>query len=118
MKINRDKTKIVHFRKISVSRTKHEFNLGENNIEIVDKYKYLGIYFDECLDFKCTASMFAGAGGRPLGSIISKFKPLTNVGFDMYTKLYHSGVVPVMDYSLDIWVLKNMVNVRKFNKEH
>ncbi len=46
MKINRDKTKIVHFRKKSVSRTEHEFILDENNIEIVDKYKYLGIYVD------------------------------------------------------------------------
>ncbi len=57
MKINRDKTKIVHFRKKSVPRTKHDFNmfnLDENNIKIVDKYKYL--YFDEFLDFRCTAS--------------------------------------------------------------
>ncbi len=76
IKINRDKTKIVHFRNKSVPRTKHDFNLDENNIEIVDKYKYLGIYFDEFLDFRCTACMLAGAGGRTLGSIISKFKSL------------------------------------------
>ncbi len=99
MKTNRDKTKIVHFRKKSVSRSKHEFNLDGNNIEIVDKYKYLGIYFDEFLDFKCTASMFAGTGGRAQGSIICKIKSLKNVGFETYTKLYHSRVVPVMDYS-------------------
>ncbi len=49
MKINRDKTKIVRFRKKSVPRTKDELN-----VEIVDKYKYLGIYVDEFLDFKCT----------------------------------------------------------------
>ncbi len=48
-------------------------------------------------NFRYTASMLAGAGGRTLGSIISKFKSLKNVGFETYTKLYHSGVVPVMD---------------------
>ncbi len=63
MKINRDKIKIVHFRKQSVSRTKHEFFVDENNIEIVDKYKYLGIYFEEFLDFKCTASMIVSNVG-------------------------------------------------------
>ncbi len=48
--------------------------------------------------------MFAGAGGKALGSFISKFKFLKNVGFETYTKLYHSGVVPVLDYSSGIFV--------------
>ncbi len=51
--------------------------------------------------------MLAGAGGRALGSIISKFKSLKNMGFETYTKLYHSGVIPVMDYSSGIWGFKN-----------
>ncbi len=34
------------------------FFLGNLDIEIVDKYKYLGIFLDEFLDFKCTASIF------------------------------------------------------------
>ncbi len=57
MKINKDKTKIVHFKTQTVPRTKYDFHLDENNIEIVDKYKYLSMCFDEFLDFKCTASM-------------------------------------------------------------
>ncbi len=47
--------------------------------------------------------MLAGAGGRAQGNIISKFKFLKNVGFETYTKLYHIGVVPAMDYSSGIW---------------
>ncbi len=35
--------------------------------------------------------MLAGAGGRAMGSIISKFKYLKNVDFETYTRLYHSG---------------------------
>ncbi len=84
--------------------------------QVVDKYKYLGIYFDEFLDFKCTASMFAREGGRALGSIISKFKSLKNVGFETYTKLYHTGVVPVMDYSLGIWGFKNYSECEKIQQ--
>ncbi len=48
--------------------------------------------------------MLAGAGGRAMGSIISKLKSVKNVGFETYTKLYHSGVVPVLDYSSGIFV--------------
>ncbi len=50
--------------------------------------------------------MLTGACGRALGSIISKFKSLKNVGFETYTKLYHNGVVPVLYYSSGIWGLK------------
>ncbi len=46
--------------------------------------------FTKCFEF--------GVAGRAMGSIISKFKSLKNVGFETYSKLYHSGVVPIMDY--------------------
>ncbi len=71
--------------------------LGNLDMEIVDKYKYLGIFLDEFLFFRCSASMLSGAAGRALGSIISKFKLLKNVGFETFSKLHHSGVVPVVD---------------------
>ncbi len=102
--LGRDKTKIVHFRRNkSVIRAKHDFNLNENNIEIVDKYNYLEIFVDDFLDIKCSKSMLAATGGRSLGSnIISKFKSLKMWVFENYTKLYHSGVVPVIDYSSGI----------------
>ncbi len=57
--------------------------------------------------------MLTGAGGRALCSIISKFKPLKNVGFETYTKLYHSGVVLVMEYSSGIWDFQNYSECEK-----
>ncbi len=60
--------------------------------------------------------MLAGAGGRALGSIISKFKSLKNVGFENYTKLYLSGVVPVMDYSPGIWGFNNYSECEKIQQ--
>ena len=98
MKINRDKTKVVHYRKKSTPRSNQSFFLGDCDIEIVDKYKYLGIFLDEFLDFKCTTYTLSVAAGRALGSIISKFRSLKNVGFETFSQLYHSGVVPIMNY--------------------
>ncbi len=51
MKINKDKTKIVHYRKMSISRSTQFYLLGNLDIEIVDKYKYLEIFLDEFLGF-------------------------------------------------------------------
>ncbi len=61
--------------------------------------------------------MPVGAGGRALGSIISKFKSLKNVGFETYTKLYHSGVVPVMDYSSGLWGFTNYSEYEKIRQK-
>ncbi len=36
-------------------------------------------------------------------AVISKFKTLKNVGFSTFSKMYHSHVVPITDYSSGIW---------------
>ena len=51
MKISRDKTKVVHYRKNSTPRSNQSFLMGDFDIEIVDKYKYRGIFLNEFLDF-------------------------------------------------------------------
>ena len=47
MKVNIDKTKVVHFRNKRYPRTQQPFYLGDIEVEKIDKYKYLGIYLDE-----------------------------------------------------------------------
>jgi len=103
MKVNRDKTKVVHFRKKKCKVTDKQFHMGTDIIDICAQYKYLGIIINEYLNYEITATTLAGAAGRALGGIISKFKSFKNVGFQTFSKLYHSGVVPVMDYCAGVW---------------
>ncbi len=42
MKINNDKTKVIHFTKKSTKIADVTFQLGEHELKKVDKYKYLG----------------------------------------------------------------------------
>ncbi len=72
----------------------------------VDKYKYLGVYLDEYLDYQTIANTLSGAAGRALGSVIWKFKSFRNVGFKTYSKLCHSGVIPILEYCLGVWGFK------------
>ena len=76
LSLNKDKTKIMHFRKVRQKRTDFQFTFDNNTLEIVDSYKYLGIMLNEHLNFNVSADVLASAGGRALGSIITKFRNL------------------------------------------
>ena len=45
--INTDKSKVVHFRKGRRHRTDFEFKIGNNVLELTEKYKYYGVIFTE-----------------------------------------------------------------------
>ena len=106
MAINCNKTKILHFRNKRNIKTKFNFQIGENAIEIENKYKYLGVVFNEFLDYNMTDLAFAQAGGRALGSIINKFKALKDMGYKTYSKLWDTCVTSVLDYGVGVWGLQ------------
>ena len=63
----------------------------------------------------------ASSGGRALGAIISKFKDKKDSGYETFTKLYSTGIKPILDYMSGIWC--NDVNTCKaatnvFNRAH
>ncbi len=104
--INQDKSKVVHFRPKRLNRTEVEFTLGSNILEVVSEYKYLGIFLNEYLLYEYTADILSKSATRALGSVINKFRSLKNMGFKTYTKLFNACVVPVIDYSSEIWGFK------------
>ncbi len=107
LKVNTEKTNIVHFRRKRKQRTTFKFKFENNPHNIVDGYKYLGVVLQENLDFKITEELLAGAAGRALGAIISKFKCLKNVSFKTFSKMYQVNVVPIVDYSSSVWGYAN-----------
>ena len=66
MKVNVNKTKIVHFRTKGQPHTCFNFVYGNENVELVDKYKYLGLILDDHLDYSITADALSGSAGRAL----------------------------------------------------
>ncbi len=111
LKVNTEKTNIVHFRRKRKQRTTFKFKFENNSLNIVDRYKYLEVVLQENLDFKITEELLAGASGRALGAIISKFKCLKNVGFNTFNKMYQANVVPIADYSSSVWFMQTMIFV-------
>ena len=108
--INQDKSKVVHFRPKSIDKTELEFKLGENTLEVVSEYKYLGVILNEFLLYEKTADILSKSATRALGSVITKFRSLKNMGFETYTKLFNACVTPVLDYASEVWGFKTFEN--------
>ena len=61
--INSEKTKIIHFRPVTLPQCNDNFSCGNTEVEITDKYKYLGFWFQENLDMKFATSELAKSAG-------------------------------------------------------
>ena len=93
-----EKSNVVHFRPKHVPLSSAIFRYGDYDITTVSSYKYLGVIFDEFLDYTKTATMLAESAGRALGSIYDEYKINSGFGCSTYAKLYESGVIPILDY--------------------
>ena len=83
-------------------RSSFQFKIGDNVIDTIETYKYLGLIFHEKLDFSYTAKALAAGAGRALGCMISKVHNMKDFGFKTFEKLYESCVIPILVYGASI----------------
>ena len=103
LKVNKNKTKIIHFRTVRKAPTNRVFKYGNDDLEVVSRYKYLGIILDEHLKFDTCSKSLAESGGRALGSVISKFRNLKNTGYSTFKKMFDMAVKPILEYAGRVW---------------
>ena len=117
MLINTSKTKILHFRKCGVNETHYSFKIGNNELEKVNNYKYLGVRLSCHGDNEKLVEELASAGSRSLGNLIGKTKSNLELGYQSFTKLVEACVFPVLDNGSGAW--STGVNYSKIDKvEH
>lgn len=110
LKVNLEKTNIVHFRPKKFLKSSYQFSYGAHLLDYANQYKYLGTYIDEHLTFETCSKTLAESGGRALSAVISKFKEFKESGFKTFSKLYDACVVPVCDYGSGVWGYKDTNN--------
>ena len=88
MIINFSKSNIVHFRPKSVSRSDFVFKCGENVVEYIDRYTYLGLLLTEHLDYNVSVKAVAQSTSRALGLLIARYKSMGGMSFSIFTKMY------------------------------
>ena len=78
----------MHFRKNRAAQSNRVFKIGDNILETVDRYKYLGVIFNDKNNFSFHCAALSKGAGRTLGKIISKIHSYKDFGFKSYQTLF------------------------------
>ena len=73
-------------------------------------YKYLGFVYDENIKFSEGRKILAESAGSALGSVLSKMKLCTDLGFSTFTQLYKSLVDSVLFYAAGVWGFEEVLD--------
>ena len=81
-----------HFRPRSTKQTVSILRCGNNEMELVKQYTYLGLIFTEFLDFLTMTKTVAKSDCRALGLFVSKDKSIGGMPFKCSTRCYEALV--------------------------
>ena len=101
LSINVDKTKVVIFSR-GVVRVYPQFVLGDNRIDVVNSYKYLGVVFYCNGNFGLAVKTLCTTASNAMFAILSKMSVL-NLDVDTMIHLFESMVKPILLYGAEIW---------------
>ena len=100
--VSKSKTMIFSHRGSQGSQYKPLW-LGDEQLEKVSSYRYLGITLDEWLTMELAVDQLAKAGSCALWQIIGKTKENYDLGFASFKKLCESCLYPILDYAHGSW---------------
>ena len=112
LKVNINKTKIVIFR---ANRLHHmTFSLGDDTIEVVDKYKYLGVFFSKSRSFLNTRKHISEQAKKAMYLLFSRINNFY-LPIDLQLKLFDHTVLPILAYASEIWGFENLEIIEKIH---
>ena len=112
--INYMKTKIMIFGFRNLDNFK--FELDGNIIEIVDFFKYLGVYFSKTRTFYKARKNCYDQAKKAMHLLLKKIRSL-NVPLDLQLKLFDHTIVPILLYGAEIWGFENTEIIEKLHNE-
>ena len=66
---------------------------------------------NEHLDYNIPVKTLADAANRALGAVINKYKSINGLGYYTFTRMFHSGICPILDYCSETWGFKNYAQI-------
>ena len=103
VQVNCEKSAVIHFRPHSKTQTTHSFTCGNNDINVLNSYKYLGLVLTDSLNSELTVKSVAQSANRALGLLICKVKTNGGVPYECFVKLFDRLVWPIISYGASIW---------------
>lgn len=116
LELNVNKTKIVIFNKrghLQPGRQKHKFTYGNNIIEIVKKYTYLGTIFNNSAIFKDNLNCQLAKSALARDSILTMIYKTQIDSWCHIVQLFQSMVTSVALYSVKVWGIRYFNDLEK-----
>ena len=114
LKINISKTKVLVFSRGKI-RNLPSIMFGNNKLEVVFYYVYLGCTFNYNGTFIKAIKRLYGVASRAMFSILSKSRSL-HLDMDTQLHLFNSMVVPIMMYGSEVWGYTDLKLIERFCK--
>ena len=94
------KTKIIAFG--NIRGRVPEFKISGHTLEVVDEYKYLGIYLSKTGSFVAAKSHISEQANKALYALLNKSKTL-ELPSDLQFDLFNKTVKPILLYGAEVW---------------
>ena len=98
LKINVNKTKVMIFSKGKIKKENFSFSINNEHIEIVDKYKYLGIMLNFNGNLKHAAEHMYSRSIKAMFSLKSKIMNYDYINNKQMIKLFDGLIRPILTY--------------------
>eukprot|EP00916_Digyalum_oweni_P000498 GHVL01000911.1.p1 GENE.GHVL01000911.1~~GHVL01000911.1.p1 ORF type:complete len:163 (+),score=0.01 GHVL01000911.1:326-814(+) len=103
MAVNLDMTKVIVFRKGGFLAANEAWKYGNEDIEVVNSYKYLGLNFTTKLSLTQMVSDLASKAKIRTGQILRCLWRLGNIPRSVFFKIYDAQVLPILMYGSELW---------------
>ena len=103
--VNMDKSKIIVFRKGGYLSARERWVYNGQILEIVNQYKYLGVYFSTGLSFSCALKDMAARAKKGVIGILRLLWSFGNQSPQMFFKLFDCQIQPILTYGSEAWGL-------------
>ena len=114
LKINMTKTKVIVFSRGKI-RILPEFFYGNEKIEVVDDYIYLGVTINYNGSFTKAINKQTTQARKAMFSMLSKARRL-QLPIDIQLELFDKTVLPVLLYGSEVWGCSNISDIEVFYK--
>jgi len=105
LKVNISKTKIMIFSRGKL-RKPHSFYFGDEKLDVVNEYNYLGLIFNYNAKFNVAKKFLYQKGSRAMFALLKKIRKLA-LPMDIALKLFNNLVKPVILYGAEVWGCEN-----------
>ena len=104
LNVNYSKTKMIIFGIRDISN--HSFKLGDNNIEICDEFKYLGVIFTKHRSFFKAIKHNIDHARKALHLLYKRINNL-QISIALQIQLFDHTILPILLYGCEVWGYQN-----------